>query len=95
MNGANKMNEREILERLDNLRKRIDGISSADDMPEFMGMLVTAWNDGAFEDQDIEEYLNGVWGVIEGNAVSHKGQPPLEPTWRLFAEILFRAFAHS
>lgn len=92
---SDKLTEDQGSARLDSLRERIPEIVSAKDMPKFMEELLAAWDDGVFEPQDVTEYLNGVWGVIEGNAGVDEDEEAVEPSWRFFAEILFRAFAHS
>ena len=88
-------NEEEVLDLLDT---RIERMASIQDFNEFLEALEGAWRKGIFEQQDVTEYLNGIWGVIDAHAEAEaegRTEKPVEPSWPFFADTLLRAFFHS
>ncbi len=90
-----QLDKEDISEALDNKIAQMSGIQ---EFNEFLEMLVDAWDRGLFEPQDVAEYLNGIWGVVdpiaEDDSEGRLAQP-VEPNWKFFATVLLRAFSHS
>jgi len=75
-------------------------VSNHHQLAEFIEELLEAYEDGYFEEQEITEYLGGLWGLTRAldswlrNTGVADGAPE-QPNWSLIANLLHSAFYHS
>lgn len=82
--------------------QQIERIETRKQFREFASNLLTAWQDGVFDNdsegqkQDIEDYLEGIVGVMyaeTSNIDERENREP--PSWSMLAWLLHRAFNHT
>ncbi len=76
-----------------------DTIFSKEDFEKFTKLLLIDFTDNKqeWENQNLEEYLSGIWGFVmglEGYLNVKEGQD-IKPTWKLFADILLAAIVYE
>ncbi|CCQ72498.1 hypothetical protein [Magnetospira sp. QH-2] len=73
-------------------------VRSSEDLSKFVALLEEGYLAGAWEKQDIDDYLGGVQGILnglEGFCANNGLEYPEQPTWAWMARILHAAFFHS
>lgn len=80
------------------LEADLENIKTREDLVEFVGLLVFGVSKRFFEDQAVIDYVEGLFGVLEGleSLCANNDFPcPDPPDWRLVGRVLKAAFAHS
>lgn len=81
---------------------KILDVKSRTDFYDFMVLLLEAWREGVFDNndegqkQDVADYLDGIVGVMYDETIDISPEEDLEkPNWARIAWILNTAFYHT
>ena len=80
------------------VRNAIGEIETRRDLLSVIDALTAAYRDGKFEEQSINDYLDGLWGIVhglEGWCKNFHHPVPEQPTWRWLGRFLYIGFTHS
>lgn len=80
------------------LETDLEKIKTREDLLEFVELLTFGVRKGFFEEQAVIDYVEGIYGVLdglEGLCANNNVPCPDPPDWRLVGRILKAAFAHS
>ncbi|GAB6052270.1 hypothetical protein JCM17960_10900 [Magnetospira thiophila] len=89
------MEEPDYFDLLDELEKKI---TTREELSEYVALLEEGYLAGAWEQQDADEYIGGIQGVLnglDGLCKNYGYEYPEQPTWAWMGRILRIAFAHS
>lgn len=78
----------------------LGNLRSKDDLLEFVGTLLDAYEAGYFEEQSVVDYLEGFEGLLSGLDNWYRNnqwgdKAPEQPDWQLVGKLLHAAFYHS
>lgn len=80
------------------IEQELEKIETRGDLARFVALLAEGIQAKAFEDQGLVDYVDGIYGVVDGleGLAKNTGIPnPDPPDWKLVGRILFYGFYHS
>lgn len=78
--------------------QELERIETRDDLVKFIALLSEGIEAKAFEEQGLIDYIDGIYGVVDGldGLAKNTGIPnPDPPDWKLVGRILLYGFYHS
>ncbi|MCB2101399.1 MAG: hypothetical protein KDE22_11045 [Rhodobacterales bacterium] len=93
------MSDEDFRRYVADLGRRMETINSRKELSSFIFMLCKGYREGAFEEQDAEDYLSGTGSLFRAMDSWYRNNDikddPDVPTWRMMARVLLASFSHS